>query len=152
MALPNIFSKEVSDGIISRINNLTNETQAKWGKMNVSQMLGHCCVTYEYIYTEKHKKPGAFMRFILKTMVKKPVTNEISYKQNLRTGPDFVITDKREFEFEKKRLIEFIQRVQQEGESKFDGRNSHSFGTLNKTEWNNMFYKHLDHHLSQFGV
>ncbi|MCJ8164098.1 hypothetical protein MKJ04_04535 [Pontibacter sp. E15-1] len=29
---------------------------------------------------------------------------------------------------------------------------SHSFGRLSSQEWNNMFYKHLDHHLSQFGV
>ncbi len=49
-------------------------------------------------------------------------------------------------------IIQNINRVQQEGESKFDVRISHSFGKLNKTEWNNMFYKHLDHHLSQFGV
>ena len=37
-------------------------------------------------------------------------------------------------------------------EDYFDGKESHSFGPLNKTEWNNMFYKHADHHLTQFGV
>lgn len=153
MALPNIFSKEVSEGIITRINHLTNETQAKWGKMNVSQMLAHCCVTYEYIYEPgKYAKPGFMMGIILKTVVKKAVTNENKYKSNLRTAPDFVIVDQRDFEKEKNRLIDFIRKVQQEGEANFDGRISHSFGKLNKEQWNNMFYKHLDHHLSQFGV
>ena len=35
---------------------------------------------------------------------------------------------------------------------RFEGKESNSFGPLTKGEWNNMFYKHLDHHLSQFGV
>lgn len=153
MALPNIFTQEVTDGIIGRINHLNNETQAKWGKMNVSQMLAHCCVTYEYIYEPgKYPKPGFMIGILLKTVVKKAVTNEKKYKPNLRTAPDFVIVDQRDFEKEKNRLIDFIKRVQQEGADKFEGRVSHSFGKLNKEQWNNMFYKHLDHHLSQFGV
>jgi hypothetical protein len=49
-------------------------------------------------------------------------------------------------------LINYIKRTADLGESHFDGKESRSFGKLNITEWNNMFYKHLDHHLSQFGV
>lgn len=153
MALPDIFSEKVSSDIIDRINRLNHESKPKWGKMNVAQMLAHCCVTYEYVYEpDKYPKPGFLMRFILKSMVKKSVVNEIKYKQNLRTGPDFVIADKKDFEYEKNRLTQFIKRVQYEGGQSFDGRISRSFGKLNRTEWNNMFYKHLDHHLSQFGV
>ena len=43
-------------------------------------------------------------------------------------------------------------KTQELGEAHFEGKESHSFGPLNKTEWNNMFYKHADHHLTQFGV
>jgi len=38
------------------------------------------------------------------------------------------------------------------GEAHFDKKESHSFGVLTKGEWDTMFYKHLDHHLGQFGV
>jgi len=38
------------------------------------------------------------------------------------------------------------------GEDYFDNRVSDSFGKLSKDQWNNYFYKHLNHHLSQFGV
>jgi len=65
MALPNIFSKSVADGVVQRINNLTSTTQPKWGKMNVSQMLAHCCVTYEMVYEDKHPAPKGFMKVIL---------------------------------------------------------------------------------------
>ena len=42
--------------------------------------------------------------------------------------------------------------VADDGEQNFEGRKSHSFGPLTTAEWNVMFYKHLDHHLTQFGV
>ncbi|MGZ5302839.1 MAG: DUF1569 domain-containing protein [Bacteroidia bacterium] len=152
MALPNVFTQEISESLIARINKLTPQTQAKWGKMNVAQMLAHCNVTYEMIYDDKHKKPNPFMKFILKKLVKKTVTNEKGYKQNSQTAPQFIIADEREFETEKNRLINYIRKTQELGETTFEGKESHSFGKLNKTEWNNMFYKHLEHHLNQFGV
>lgn len=151
MALPNIFSKEVSSEIIQRINNLNAQTQPKWGTMGVAQMLAHCNVTYEMVYEDKHPKPNAFVKFMLKIMVKNKVVNETPYGQNGRTAPQFIIKEDKNFEVEKNRLIQYIQKTQQLGENAFDNKESHSFGVLTKTEWNNMFYKHLNHHLTQFG-
>ncbi|HNP47739.1 MAG TPA: DUF1569 domain-containing protein [Bacteroidia bacterium] len=150
--IKNIFTPEVSNEIISRINKLTSETQPVWGKMNVAQMLAHCCVTYEMIYDDIHPKPSAFMKFILKALVKKTVVTDVPYKKNSRTAPQFLITDPRVFETEKARLIQYIQKTQNLGEKYFDKKESHSFGVLKVDEWNTMFYKHLNHHLSQFGV
>ena len=152
MALPNIFTKEVTDKTIERINRLTSGSQPKWGKMNVAQMLAHCNVTYELVYENKHPQQNALMKLVLKLFVKKIVTSETPYKHNSRTAPAFLITDSRDFETEKNRLINYINRTQQLGEAYFDNKASHSFGNMNVTEWNNMFYKHLDHHLTQFGV
>jgi hypothetical protein len=152
MALPDIFTKEVSEEVISRIQKLTPETPAQWGKMNVSQMLAHCNVTYEYIYDDKYKKPKGITKIILKLLVKPLVVNEKPYKQSNPTAPDFRIVDERDFLLERERLMGFIRRVQCDGAAHFDGKESHSFGKLSKNEWNNMFYKHLNHHLTQFGV
>ena len=150
--MKNLFDKKDAQEIIERINNLTPQTNRLWGKMDVAKMLAHCNVTYEMVYTDKHPKPGAFMRFILKTLVKKKVVSETPFAKNIRTAPQFIISDEKDFEAEKKRLIDYINKTQELGEKHFDGKESHSFGKLTKTEWNNMFYKHLDHHLSQFGV
>jgi hypothetical protein len=38
------------------------------------------------------------------------------------------------------------------GADAFEGKESNSFGKLTASEWNIMMYKHLDHHLTQFGV
>ncbi len=148
----NIFNKTEVAKIIARINKLTPDTKPLWGKMSVDQMLAHCNVTYELSYENIHPKPSAIMRFILRTVVKKGVVNEVPYKKNLRTAPVFIISDLKNFEVEKKRLIDYLNKTVQLGEAHFDGRASHSFGNLTTTEWNNMFAKHLDHHLGQFGV
>ncbi len=150
--MKNIFTKETSNEIIARINTLTNETQALWGKMHVAQMLAHCSVSYETIYTNKHPKPNVFVKFILKKFVKKYVVNEKPYKKSSQTAPYFIIADERDFDTEKKKLIDYILKTQELGEKAFEGKESVSFGPMPKNEWNNMLYKHLDHHLSQFGV
>ena len=148
----NIFDKKETDAVIARINKLTPDTKPLWGKMSVDQMLAHCNVTYELSYENIHKRPNAFMRFILRALVKGSVVNEIPYKKNIRTAPVFIISDHKNFEAEKKRLIGYIKKTQELGADHFEGRESHSLGKLTKTEWNNMFAKHLDHHLGQFGV
>ncbi|MEO8712349.1 MAG: DUF1569 domain-containing protein [Parafilimonas sp.] len=150
--MKNIFTKKISAEIIDRINKLRPQSKPLWGKMSVSQMLAHCNVAYEMVYENKHRKPNAFKKFLLKAFVKKIVVSETPYKQNNRTAPEFLITDNKDFGAEKIRLINYINKTQQLGEAHFDGKASHSFGNLSKTEWNNMFYKHLDHHLRQFAV
>jgi hypothetical protein len=152
MALPNIFTSDVTGSIVNRINKLTSTSTPLFGKMNVAQMLAHCNVTYEMVYDDIHPAPNGFVKFILKAFVKKTVVNEVPYKQNGKTAPQFIITSDKDFEAEKSRLIAYINKTQQLGESHFNGKESHSFGSLSTTEWNNMFYKHLNHHLSQFAV
>tara|TARA_R110002124_G_scaffold116078_7_gene272310 strand:- start:419 stop:877 length:459 start_codon:yes stop_codon:yes gene_type:complete len=152
MPYPDIFSKEVTEKLIERIQNLNSSSQPQWGKMNVAQMLAHCSVTYQYIYEDTFKQPNFFMKFILKSFVKNIVVGEKPYPKNSRTAPDFLITDERNFNVEKSRLIDFLKTTQSLGAAHFDGRESHSFGKLSKNEWNSMFYKHLDHHFVQFGV
>jgi hypothetical protein len=120
--------------------------------MNVAQMLAHSNVTYEYVFDERTDKPNFLVKIMLKTFVKKTVVGEEPYKQNERTGPAFLIADARDFEKEKTRLINYINRVLEKGASSFEGKESVSFGVMNATEWNNLMYKHINHHLEQFGV
>ena len=119
MALPNIFSKEITTQLIGRINKRTPASTPLFGKMNVAQMLAHSNVTYEMVYEDKHKKPSGFAKFLLKAFVKKLVTNEVPYKPNGRTAPQFLIVDERNFEQEKARLIAYLEKTQQHGESFF---------------------------------
>jgi hypothetical protein len=152
MAFPDIFSAEVTRTIINRIEQLRNDTQPQWGTMNAARMLAHCCVTYEMVFESKHRKPGAFARLLLKWFVKESVVGDKPYPRNGRTAPAFLIADERDFNAEKQRLTDYILKVQSLGRAHFELKESNSFGPLTAEQWNTMFYKHLDHHLRQFGV
>lgn len=151
--MQNVFDAKDAQEYINRINNLTPETQRKWGKMSVDQVLAHLNVAYDLTFTpEKFPKPNFIAKFLLSRFVKPKITNEIPYKQSLPTSPVFIIADERNFEEEKAKLIGNIQRVQQLGREAFEGKENINFGKMTAQCWNNMFAKHLNHHLDQFGV
>lgn len=150
--MKNVFAPDTTTELIERINKLTPETKQLWGKMSVAQMLAHCNVTYEMVYEDKHPKPNAVKKFLIKLLVKNYVVGDKPFRQNGHTAPQFMVTDDKNFEAEKTRLIGYILKTQELGEAHFEGKDSHSFGSLTSKEWNNMFYKHLHHHLTQFGV
>ena len=151
--MENIFKKEITEDVVSRLNRLNPDTAPLWGKMSVAQMIAHCNVAYELVYEEdKHKKPNPVMSFILRTFVKNMVVNKKPYKHNGPTSPAFIIKGDKDFNAERINLISHLRKTQELGDAYFDNKKSHSFGVLSKTEWNNMFYKHLNHHLQQFNV
>ncbi|MGL4630251.1 MAG: DUF1569 domain-containing protein [Leadbetterella sp.] len=152
MALPNIFSETVSSQLISRLNTLNNTTAPQWGKMNAAQMLAHVNVPFEYAFENKHKAPNFFFKFMLKTFVKSGVVSEAPYKKNSGTAPDFIIKGDRDFDLEKNRLITYVKKMGSDDAKNYEGREYLPFGNMSATEWNNLFYKHIDHHLTQFGV
>lgn len=150
--MKNVFNEQDTNELLARLNKLTPESPRQWGKMTVAQMLAHCNVTYEMVYEDKYPKPNALMRFVLRLLVKNKVVNEVPYKQNGPTAPVFIVKADKDFETEKTRLNNYIQKTQSLGAEHFNNKESISFGPLTSNEWNNMFYKHLDHHFRQFGV
>lgn len=152
MALPSIFNKEVSDSLILRLEKLKFDSTPLWGKMNTSQILAHLNVTYDLANGKKSSNSNFIVKFIVKTFIKNLVVNEVPYKRNSSTAPIFIITNERDFEVEKGLLIANIKDVQEKGSNYFEEKLSDSFGKLTSIEWNNMFYKHLEHHFTQLGI
>jgi hypothetical protein len=150
--MENIFQESVVKEISNRIDKLNTSTKPLWGTMSVSQMLAHCNVTYELVYEDKHPKPNFLIKLLLKLFVKNAVVSEKPFGHSEKTAPQFLVKNDKNFEEEKIRLKNYIKKTQELGEDYFDQKESHSFGVLSKQEWNNMFYKHINHHLSQFGV
>lgn len=152
MIMPNIFDAAVVAEVVNRINRLTPVSKPQWGKMTVDQMLAHVNVSYIMVYENSIPKPNWFMRQVLKLIVKNKVVGPAPYGRNLPTAPVFKMTGTKDFVAEKAKLVAYLDRVQRDGETTFSGKESASFGPLTAAEWNVLFYKHLDHHLTQFGV
>ena len=152
VVMKSVFNpRDVAD-LIGRIDKLTASSPPSWGRMTVSQMLAHCNVTYELAYESKHPRPNPLMQFILRLVVKPMVVGEKPYPHSGRTAPVFVITGDRDFAAEKARLVGYLNKTLALGTSHFDQKESHALGRLTASEWNILFSKHLDHHLTQFGA
>lgn len=130
MALPSTFDTKTTQQHLERLDKLTNETKPIWGKMNAAQMLAHLNVTYDLAYERKTSSPGFFMKWMLKSFIKDIVTGEKPYPRNSRTGKEFIISDKRDFEKEKAILIANIKDTEAKGTTYFEGRNNQAFGSL----------------------
>jgi hypothetical protein len=149
---PDIFNPESTAILHARIDQLRPDTQALWGKMTVDQMLAHCCVPYEQALGLRSDGPNAFMKWMLRLFFKQGMVNEVPYKKSLPTAPAFVIANRRQFDKEKEKLKDLVARFAAPGRDHYEGKEQISLGKLSATEWNNLTYKHLDHHLRQFGV
>jgi len=151
--MENIFDAKGYENLASRIQALTPDTKAKWGKMNVSQMLAHCNVAFDLTYkSENYPKAGWFKKFMLKTLVKPAVVGPKPYTKNGRTAPEFIIKGDRDFETEKAKILDYLKQTHEHGAESFEQRDYINFGKMSSSEWNTLFSKHLEHHLVQFGV
>lgn len=149
---PSLFDKLTLDEIITRVNLLTPETQPEWGKMTVAQMLAHNNVAFDITNGKIPVSYNFLMRFMLKMFVKDTVVGKKPYVKNGRTAPVFIVDGERDFAKEKAELIANLESFHAEGAGAYEGRESASFGKLSSQEWSNQYWKHLDHHLRQFGV
>lgn len=152
MAYPNIFDPATTETLFARLDALTPTSTPLWGKMNVGQMVAHCSVAYEVLYGEKKIGLPKLAGWVLKWFMKPGMTNEVPYKKSMPTGKVFVQPPTLALEAERERLKGWIRRVEQGGAAAIDGKAHEFLGPLTAQEWNNMLYKHLDHHLRQFGV
>jgi len=148
MEVKNMFDTAVKQDIIDRINKLTPHTQRLWGKMNVEQMLAHVQLPISCAYGT-HQVKGSFILKLLGPFFKSVLYNEKPYKQGLPTDSSYVVVDKKEFEAEKKGLLEKVNKFSAETVVL---ENHPVWGKLTKEQWSKATWKHLDHHLKQFGV
>lgn len=149
MEIKNLFEPAVKQEIIERINKLSHGSTPQWGKMNVSQMLAHLQMPIKVAYGT-HTPRGSFLLRLVGPLFKSQLWNEKPYKQSLPTDPTFVmIRDRKEFEKEKAALLELLDQFSESAIA----RDKHPiFGKMNKEHWSLASWKHIDHHLRQFGV
>jgi hypothetical protein len=152
MALLNTFDPKTTEKTFERLEKLNYMSKPQWGKMSVAQMLAHLNVTYDFAYGRKNSNLNFFAKFMVKLFVKNIVVGEKSYTKNSRTAPEFIIANERDFEKEKSIFIDNVKKTEADGVAFFEGKENSSFGILTSKEWSNLFYKHIDHHFTQFGV
>lgn len=137
--------------LLGRLARLDANAQRRWGKMNAAQMLAHCRVPIAVAAGEaqlKHTLVGRLFGRIAKRMVLGPG----DMKPNLPTDKEFIVSDARDFELEREALKAQIERFLVRARAGKLGDTHPFFGPMSPAEWDRIQWKHLDHHLRQFGV
>jgi hypothetical protein len=149
--MKNLFQREALDEVISRIDMLQPSTQHQWGKMDVAQMMAHCSAALD-IASGRLNPPRIFIGRVLGPFFKAIYTNEKPLSKNSPTDPKLVVSDKRDFSREREQLKLRVRQFYEGGEAKCTRHPHPFFGAFSPQEWSRGMYKHLDHHLRQFGV
>ncbi len=150
--MKNLFETTTVEGIKQRLEQLRPDSHPLWGKMNVAQMVAHCAAGLE-MATGKLRPPRAFIGRMMGSIVKPMVLrDEEPMRRNSLTLKELVVPDDRNFRAERERLRELIDRFAAAGPEGCTTHPHSFFGKLTAQEWAILMYKHLDHHLRQFGV
>ncbi len=149
--MKSIFEKEALEEILIRIGQLQPNAERQWGKMNVEQMLAHCNQAMLVVTDQLITKRRMIGR-ILGPIFKKDYLSEAPLRKNSPTNPLFVITDERVFAKEKELLMKLVKQFSEGGEDKCTKQQHSFFGPFTPKEWGTSTYKHLNHHLQQFGA
>lgn len=146
--MKSLFENKSYSEIKERINNLTENSERKWGKMAVDQMLYHC----QQPLNVSLGKGNIKKQFIpLAFLFKKSLYNDKPWRQNLPTAKSFKISETKDFNNEKEELQKLVDEFhQRKNQKEWDPHPL--FGKFTPEQWGQMQYKHLDHHLKQFGV
>ena len=145
-----IFDKSTRDELIRRIDTLTKDNSAQWGKMNVYQMLKHCRLWDEWIAGKKKNKQVFAGRLFGKMALKNVLKDEKPLGRNTPTIPELRLNrlgENGDVESEKAKWIVTI-----EGYAHFSNPDFvHTFfGKMTREQIGYLAYKHADHHLRQF--
>lgn len=150
--MKSIFEPETVTELNDRIGRLTPEAERRWGKMTPSQMMEHTARVLEMATSEDQPIKQMFMGKALSWIFRKDFVGEKPFGKNAPTGADYKITDEPALDQTRERLKELIQKFHTLGPDALDGNVHPFFGKLTGTEWGVTQYKHVDHHLRQFGV
>lgn len=150
--MKNLFETARAEEIKKRIAQLRPDSDRQWGKMNVAQAMEHCSRAMETALGDKTPSRvlvGRIMGWIVKPMA---LGNDEPMRRNSPTARSLVVRDQRDLGTERTRLCGLIDRFAAAGPKGCTAHPHAFFGRLSSEEWAILMYKHLDHHLRQFGV
>ncbi len=148
----NLYEPAAAQEVKERIARLQPASARQWGTMNAAQALAHCAASMEWAVDDRiPPRPG--LASILGRIIKpKVLGDDAPIRRNSPTAKDLIVPDQRDLEAERERLCALIDRFTAAGPAGCTTHPHSFFGRMTPNEWAILLYKHLDHHLRQFGV
>ena len=149
--MKSLFDRSTVVEIEQRLRVLHPESQRLWGKMDAAQALAHCSAGMEMALGDT-LAPRLLIGRLIGPLFRSAYSNEKPMQPGAPTHPALRVTDPREFARERERLAGLVDRFSSAGPGGCTTHPHPFFGKLTPAEWGTGMYKHLDHHLRQFGV
>jgi hypothetical protein len=150
--MKNLFEVATAKEVKERIARLGPKSERQWGKMNAAQAVAHCSVGMEWAVGDSFP-PRMFVGRIIGPIAKSQVLkDEKPMGRNAPTAKSLVVKDDRDLGKECQRLSALVERFAAGGPQGCTRHPHTFFGRLTPEEWAALMYKHVDHHLRQFGA
>ena len=150
--MKNVFEPNDLEALRARIAQLRPESNRQWGTMSVAQALAHCSLGVQTA-TGELRPPRKLIGRILGPIVKpKVVGDDQPMRRNSPTMKELIVLHEPDFATEQVRLIGLLENFSAAGPPACTSHPHAFFGPLKPDEWAILMYKHIDHHLRQFGV
>ena len=146
-----LFTAADRESLLHRLHALAPDAQRQWGTMAPAQMLRHCAIALEAGTGDRPTKQ-LFIGKLLMPLFKKKLLAGSGFKRNSPTDPSFIVKEDCDFTAERTRLATLIDRFVQRGPANAATQTHAFFGKLTGEQWGELMYKHIDHHLTQFGA
>lgn len=139
----------VGESIRKRIERLAPEMKPLWGRMTVDQMLHHCNLPLAEGLGEHTAKKS--IRGLPEPLIRWAIIN-MPWGKGAPTRPDMLIPQGERYDFaqEKARCLSLLDRFLAKPMSDTWPRTANF--AMTGRHWSQLQFKHLDHHLTQFGV
>jgi hypothetical protein len=148
--MKNLFEAARVEEVKERVARLRPDSERQWGKMSPEQALAHCTAAFG-MAEGKVTPPRILLGRLLGPLAKKSlIVKGEPMRRNAKTEKSVEVADERDFEVERQRLIESIDRFAAGGPAICTKHPHFFFGPLTPVEWSALMYQHLDHHLRQF--
>jgi hypothetical protein len=149
----NIFEPADFESIIRRLQTLRPDSERRWGKMDPHQMIVHCSDPVREMLGIRPTRnlSSLLLRTVGKWMA---LYGPEWQKGKFPTSPDYDQhkkgTPPTSLEEDRNELLRLLQHTHRLPE-KAPLAPHPAFGPLTRREWGRLAYRHLDHHLRQFG-
>jgi hypothetical protein len=150
--MKNLYEPERLAEVQGRLARLRADSARQWGTMSPSQAVAHCAIALRWALDEVVPDRMFIGRIIGRLIKGFALGNDEPMKKNSPTVPSLVVRDERELEVERVRLRGLLDRFAAAGPAGCTKNPHPFFGPLTPSEWAELMYKHVDHHLRQFGV
>lgn len=151
----NLFDPLLLEDTKQRIMRLHSGSERQWGSMDITQTLAHCTFGLEMATGVLRVKPAPFPANLVGRLIKPFVfRDDKPMRRNSPSLPELFSADPKQIDFdgERSRLLAALEEFGSKGPSGCSPHPHPFFGPLKPEQWAILMYKHVDHHLRQFGV